>query len=74
VREAVSPLTGTEREGFEPSIEVSPYAGLANRCLKPLGHHSWAPEIEGAEGLAQAATGFSAAWSMPTGTTARSVP
>src|SRR5882762_10896103 len=30
-----------EREGFEPSIRVSTYAGLANRCLKPLGHLSW---------------------------------
>jgi hypothetical protein len=30
----------TEREGFEPSIRVSTYAGLANRCLQPLGHLS----------------------------------
>src|SRR5687768_11976095 len=30
----------TEREGFEPSIRVSAYAGLANRCLQPLGHLS----------------------------------
>src|SRR4051812_39404027 len=29
-----------EREGFEPSIRVSTYAGLANRCLQPLGHLS----------------------------------
>ena len=30
-----------EREGFEPSIRTfEPYAGLANRCLKPLGHRS----------------------------------
>src|SRR5207245_3935569 len=29
-----------EREGFEPSIRVSAYAGLANRCLQPLGHLS----------------------------------
>ena len=29
-----------EREGFEPSIEVTPYAGLANLCLQPLGHLS----------------------------------
>ena len=29
-----------EREGFEPSVEVSPYDGLANRCLRPLGHLS----------------------------------
>ncbi|MBF8249365.1 MAG: hypothetical protein HW374_2165, partial [Bacteroidetes bacterium] len=26
--------------GFEPSIEVTPYAGLANLCLQPLGHLS----------------------------------
>ena len=29
-----------EREGFEPSVEVCPYDGLANRCLRPLGHLS----------------------------------
>ncbi len=29
-----------EREGFEPSIGVTPYAGLANLCLQPLGHLS----------------------------------
>ena len=29
-----------EREGFEPSIAVSHYAGLANLCLQPLGHLS----------------------------------
>src|SRR6266513_4818013 len=29
-----------EREGFEPSIRVSTYAGLANRCLQPLGYLS----------------------------------
>ena len=32
-----------EREsafGGEPSIEVTPYAGLANLCLQPLGHLS----------------------------------
>lgn len=30
-----------EREGFEPSIRTfEPYAGLANRCLQPLGHVS----------------------------------
>src|SRR3954468_24436910 len=27
-----------EREGFEPSIRVSAYAGLANRAHQPLGH------------------------------------
>lgn len=26
--------------GFEPTIEVSPYNGLANRRLQPLGHLS----------------------------------
>ena len=29
-----------EREGFEPSVEVSPYDSLANCCLRPLGHLS----------------------------------
>ena len=29
-----------DRAGFEPAVEVSPYAGLANRCLQPLGHLS----------------------------------
>jgi len=29
-----------EREGFEPSVSVSQYTGLANRRLKPLGHLS----------------------------------
>lgn len=29
-----------EWEGFEPSIQVSPYNDLANRRLQPLGHHS----------------------------------
>ncbi len=29
-----------EREGFEPSIQVTPYDDLANRCLQPLGHLS----------------------------------
>src|SRR4051794_37317104 len=37
----------TEKEGFEPSIRVSPYAGLANRCLKPLGHLSQRTTAEG---------------------------
>ncbi len=30
----------TDRAGFEPAVEVSPYAGLANRSLQPLGHLS----------------------------------
>ena len=34
------PSIEAEREGFEPSIEVTPYAGLANLCLQPLGHLS----------------------------------
>src|SRR3954469_14015310 len=45
-----APLRGaffTEKEGFEPSIRVSPYAGLANRCLKPLGHLSQRTTAEG---------------------------
>jgi hypothetical protein len=29
-----------EREGFEPSVQVSPYDGLANRWFKPLTHLS----------------------------------
>ena len=29
-----------EREGFEPSIQVSPYNALAGRPLRPLGHLS----------------------------------
>src|SRR5215216_6271851 len=44
----MAPLTSTtctasrvvERAGFEPAIQVAPYAGLANRCLQPLGHLS----------------------------------
>ena len=31
---------GAEEAGFEPAIEIAPYAGLANRCLQPLGHPS----------------------------------
>src|ERR1700693_1779671 len=43
-----------EREGFEPSIRVSTYAGLANRCLQPLGHLSRrASEVIGGERLLQ---------------------
>src|ERR1700693_1223375 len=45
---------GAEREGFEPSIRVSTYAGLANRCLQPLGHLSGrVSEVIGAERLLQ---------------------
>ena len=29
-----------EREGFEPSVRIAPYDGLASRCLRPLGHLS----------------------------------
>ena len=40
-----------ETEGFEPSIHLSAYDDLANRCLQPLGHISAnqgeAPRIEG---------------------------
>jgi hypothetical protein len=33
-------VIAVERAGFEPAIQVAPYAGLANRCLQPLGHLS----------------------------------
>src|SRR5436190_12354575 len=42
-----------EREGFEPSMQVTPHGGLANRCTRPLCDLSvataaeiltWAPE------------------------------
>ncbi len=35
-------LTGpvAETEGFEPSIHLTAYDDLANRCLQPLGHVS----------------------------------
>ena len=29
-----------EREGFEPSVEVAPYNGLAGRPVQPLQHLS----------------------------------
>jgi hypothetical protein len=29
-----------ETEGFEPSIRLTAYDDLANRCLQPLGHVS----------------------------------
>jgi hypothetical protein len=29
-----------ETEGFEPSIHLTAYDDLANRCLQPLGHVS----------------------------------
>jgi hypothetical protein len=38
-----------EREGFEPSIAVTHYAGLANLCLQPLGHLSKGPPNRGNE-------------------------
>ena len=34
------PRPETEREGFEPSMEVSPHTRLAGECLQPLGHLS----------------------------------
>src|SRR5208282_3346804 len=37
-----------EREGFEPSIRVSPYDGLANRWFQPLTHRSVAGKATGA--------------------------
>src|SRR3954449_10995323 len=33
-------LMRAEREGFEPSMEVSPHTRLAGECLQPLGHLS----------------------------------
>lgn len=40
----ITPLENTgfmaEEGGFEPPVEFYPYDGLANRCLKPLGHPS----------------------------------
>ena len=30
----------SEGIGFEPTVQFNPYGGLANRCLKPLGHPS----------------------------------
>ncbi len=30
----------TDRAGFEPAVPLTRYAGLANRCLQPLGHLS----------------------------------
>ncbi len=30
-----------DRAGFEPAVELTPYAGLANRSLQPLGHLSY---------------------------------
>src|SRR5712671_3262017 len=51
-----------EREGFEPSIRVSTYAGLANRCLQPLGHLSRrVSEVIGGCILRQPCTGASVA-------------
>jgi len=34
-----------EREGFEPSVSVTQYTGLANQRLKPLGHLSNACQL-----------------------------
>ena len=33
-------LFSAERGGFEPPVQVSPHAGLANRWIKPLSHLS----------------------------------
>ena len=35
-----SDSTRTDRAGFEPAVPLTRYAGLANRCLQPLGHLS----------------------------------
>ena len=38
--------SGTEKEGFEPSIRVAPDTALAGQRLQPLGHFSrWAEDI-----------------------------
>ncbi len=37
-RRACGPAT--DRAGFEPAVPLTRYAGLANRCLQPLGHLS----------------------------------
>ena len=34
-----------EEMGFEPTIRISPYNGLANRRLQPLGHPSAGDEL-----------------------------
>jgi hypothetical protein len=39
-RDQIHSSRSAEREGFEPSIAVTHYAGLANLCLQPLGHLS----------------------------------
>lgn len=36
----IMPQRMAEREGFEPSIQVTSYNGLANRCFQPLSHLS----------------------------------
>ena len=39
-RDGTSKQGLAERAGFEPATELSPCDGLANRCLRPLGHLS----------------------------------
>ncbi len=34
------PILVAEPEGFEPSVRVTPYGGLANRWFQPLTHSS----------------------------------
>ena len=46
-----------ERKGFEPLIRVSPYNGLANRRLQPLGHLSGAAGMPEHHTLDKARTG-----------------
>ena len=36
----VFPRISAERAGFEPTVQVTPHSGLANRCIKPLCHLS----------------------------------
>jgi hypothetical protein len=44
-----------ETEGFEPSVQMYPYDGLANRWFQPLTHVSGLQQYSGAysEGLGQ---------------------
>ena len=47
-----------DRAGFEPAVELTPYAGLANRYLQPLGHLSKVlRELEKERSLAQRGEG-----------------
>ena len=54
-----------EREGFEPSVEVSPYGSLANCCLRPLGHLS--SDLSSMRGFPSVATKVDDRWKTNTG-------